>query len=136
MRASLASQAATNGGQHDKRDQRDGAGAIDDPPAWRAEDDHLTGWGGDPALVKAPARAFRWKRLLEHGRHGSISELAAAENLDQGYLGLILALTLLAPEIVEAILDGRQPPAMTLPVLMGPFPMEWAEQQVRLCGHA
>ena len=84
---------------------------------------------GDPALVKAVARAFRWKLMLEDGRYGSISELAAAEKLDRGYLGRILSLTLLAPTIVEAILDGRQPEGVTLPVLMEPFPVEWGEQK-------
>ena len=88
---------------------------------------------GDPALVKALARAFRWKRMLEDGRYGSISELAAAEKLDRGYLGRILMLTLLAPDIVEAILDGRQPEGMRLPVLMRSFPGEWAKQRA---GHA
>ena len=87
---------------------------------------------GDPALVKALARAFRWRRMLDEGRYGSITELAAANKLDRGYVGRILALTLLAPEIVEAILDGRQPPEVTLPVLMGPFPVEWAEQRAGL----
>ena len=84
---------------------------------------------GDPALVKALARAFRWKRMLDDGRHGSVTELAAAEKLDRGYLGRILALTLLAPDIVEAILDGRQPEGVTLPALMRSFPVEWAKQR-------
>jgi hypothetical protein len=79
-------------------------------------------------LVKALARAFRWKRMLDDGRYGSVSELAAAEKLDRGYLGRILMLTLLAPDIVEAILDGRQAPEMTLPLLMEAFPLEWDEQ--------
>ncbi len=63
----------------------------------------------DPTLVKALARAHRWKRLLESGRYASISEMAAAEKIDRGYLGRILLLTLLAPDIVEAIPDGTQP---------------------------
>ena len=89
----------------------------------------------DLALVKALARAFRWKRMLEHGRYGSISELSVAEKLDRGYLGRIVALTLLAPDIVEAILDGRQAPEMTLPVLMRVFPLEWKAQRTALsCG--
>jgi hypothetical protein len=82
----------------------------------------------DPALVKALARAFRYQRLLDEGRHASISEMAAAEKLDRGYLGRILQLTLLAPDIVEAILDGRQPEELTLPRLMEPFPLEWPRQ--------
>ncbi len=80
---------------------------------------------GDPSLVKALARAFRWKRMLGDRRYGSVAELAAAEKLNASYVSRILRLTLLAPDIVEAILDGRQPVNMTLPVLMGPFPVEW-----------
>jgi hypothetical protein len=83
----------------------------------------------DPSLVKALARAHRWKRLLEAGRHASISEMAASERIDRGYLGRILLLTLLAPDIVEAILDGRQPLDLTLPKLMKPFPLEWERQR-------
>ncbi len=87
---------------------------------------------GDPALVKALARAFRWKRMLDDGRYGSISELAAAEKLDRGYVGRVLTLSLLAPDIVEAILDGKQPAAMTLPALMERFAVEWEKQRTWL----
>jgi hypothetical protein len=85
----------------------------------------------DPALVKALARAFRWKRLLEDGRYGSISEIAAAEKIDRGYVGSVLRLTLLAPVIVEAELDGRET-EVTLPMLLEPFPVEWDGQQTGL----
>jgi hypothetical protein len=83
----------------------------------------------DPTLVKALARAHRWKRLLESGRYASISEMAAAEKIDRGYLGRILLLTLLAPDIVEAILDGRQPKGLGLPDLLKPFPLLWERQR-------
>jgi hypothetical protein len=83
----------------------------------------------DPVLVKALARAHRWKRMLKEGRFASISELATAEKVDRGYLGRVLRLTLLAPDLVAAILDGRQPAAMTLPALLKPFPIEWREQR-------
>src|ERR1700761_6870305 len=69
----------------------------------------------DPAMVKALARAFRWKRTLETGRYVSVSDIAAAEKIDRGYVGSILRLTLLAPDIIEAILDGRQPEDLGLP---------------------
>ncbi|MDJ0391078.1 hypothetical protein QMO56_23490 [Roseomonas sp. E05] len=82
----------------------------------------------DPALVKALARAHRWKRLLEDGRYGSLSELATAEKIDRSYLGKMLRLTLLAPDIVEAVLDGRQPVEVSLPKLLECFPLEWARQ--------
>ena len=76
-------------------------------------------------LVKALARAFRWRRMMEAGRYGTIDELAAAEKINSSYVSRLLRLTLLAPDIVAAILDGRQPEGMTLPGLMEPFPMEW-----------
>jgi hypothetical protein len=75
---------------------------------------------GGPALVKALARAFPWRRLLEEGRYASIRELAAAEQVDRAYVGRLLSLTLLPPEMVEAILDGRQSPALTLSDLLRP----------------
>ena len=83
----------------------------------------------DPALVKALARAFRYQKLLDEGRYALISEMAVAEKIERGYLGTLLRLTLLAPDLIEAILDGRQPEGMTLPVLMRPFPVEWLNQR-------
>ena len=62
----------------------------------------------DSAMVKALARAFRWKRMLDDGRYASISEIADTEKIDRGYVGSILRLTLRAPDIIEAILNGRQ----------------------------
>ncbi len=86
----------------------------------------------DPALIKALARAFRYQRLLDEGRYASISEMAKAERIERGYLGSLLRLTLLAPDIVEAILDGRQQEGVFLPRLMGPFPHDWAVQREAL----
>jgi hypothetical protein len=86
----------------------------------------------DPTLVKALARAFRWKRMLETGQYASISEIAIAEKIDRGYVGSILRLTLLAPDIVEAILNGRQPESLQLPALLKPFPAEWQSQKRKL----
>ena len=86
----------------------------------------------DPALVKALARAFRYQRMLDAGRYASITELAAVEKLDRGYLGTLLRLTLLAPDLVEAILDGRKPEANSLQRLLGHFPADWTGQRVVL----
>ena len=72
----------------------------------------------DPALLKALARAFRWQRMLDEGRYGSISEMAAAERIERGYLGKLLQLTLLAPWVVQAIVDGRQGVEVSLPGFM------------------
>ncbi len=84
----------------------------------------------DPALVKALARAFRYQRLLDEGRYASISEMAGAEKIERGYLGSLLRLTLLAPDIVEAMLDGRQPADLSMPALMEPITVVWAEQRL------
>ena len=82
----------------------------------------------DPALLKALARAFRYQKLLDKGRYASISEMATAEKLERGYLGSLLRLTLLAPDIVQGILDGRAPEEMSLPRMLDGFSLNWAEQ--------
>jgi hypothetical protein len=82
----------------------------------------------DSTLVKALARAFRWRRMLETGAVATVTEIAARERINASYVSRVLRLTLLAPAIVEAILDGRQAPEMTLPALIGPFPKEWRER--------
>lgn len=85
---------------------------------------------GDPALVKALARAFRWRRMLEGGRHSSIRELAFAEGVDRAYVGRVLNLTLLAPDLVEAILDGREP-SLTTPQIFAAIATDWQAQRAK-----
>ena len=82
----------------------------------------------DSALVKALARAFRWKRMLESGEFATISELAEREGIAPSYMTRVLRLTLLAPDIVEAILNGTQGPEVTPSRVMEPFPMDWRDQ--------
>jgi hypothetical protein len=89
---------------------------------------------GDPALIKALARGFRWRRMLEDGRYASISEMAKAEGVERGYVGSLLRLTLLPPPMVEAILDGRQPEEVTLPGLLEGVPVGWGEQKAAFTG--
>ena len=86
----------------------------------------------DPSLLKALGRAFRWKRLLDDGTFASVSDIARAEKIDRGYAGCILRLTLLAPVIVQAILEGRQATEITLPKLLEPWPVEWDAQRSNL----
>ena len=83
----------------------------------------------DRALVRALARAFRWRRLLAEGVYGTFEELAKAEGVSQSYVSRVLRLTLLAPDIVEAILDGRQPAELQLDGLLEGFPLEWEGQR-------
>lgn len=83
----------------------------------------------DNTMVKALARAYRWEQILEKGQCASIGELAKAEKINKSYLCRVLRLTLLAPDIIEAILDGRQPPTLTLSELLAPFPVDWGAQR-------
>ena len=82
----------------------------------------------DSALLKALARGFRWRKLLETGHFATIEEIANAENINPSYVSRVLRLTLLAPEIVEAILAGSHPAGLTRAKVMQPFPMEWHRQ--------
>ncbi|WP_306755264.1 hypothetical protein [Paracoccus actinidiae] len=83
----------------------------------------------DSTLVKALGRAFRWKRMLESGEFATISELAEHEAIAHSYMTRVLRLTLLAPDIIEEILDGKQTPELTLPRLLEPFPADWSAQR-------
>jgi len=83
----------------------------------------------DNVLIKALARAFRWKRMIETGEFTTIAELADHEGLGRSYVTRILRMTLLAPEIVEAIVADKQGAGITLARVMEPFPEVWAEQQ-------
>ena len=83
----------------------------------------------DNAMVKALARAFRWRKMLDAGVHATLEDLARAKGVAPSYVSGILRLTLLAPEIVEAILDGRQPAELQLDDLLEGFPVEWEGQR-------
>lgn len=82
----------------------------------------------DSTLVKALARAFRWKRMLESGEFATIAELADKEGIAAPYLTRTMRLAQLAPNLVEVILDGRQPRGLTLEALRGQIPEEWSKQ--------
>jgi hypothetical protein len=83
----------------------------------------------DNAMVKALARAFRWRKMLDEGVHATLEDLARAKGVNATYASRILRLTLLAPEIVGAILDGSQPAELKLDDLVEGFPLEWKAQR-------
>jgi hypothetical protein len=83
----------------------------------------------DGTLVRALARAHRWKRKLEGGAYTSIADLAKAEKINQSYLCRVLRLTLLAPDIMERALNGTHSPEFTLEGAMKPLPMDWEDQR-------
>ena len=87
----------------------------------------------DNAMVKAIARAFRWQDMLENGICSTVKEIATKEQINQSYISRVLRLTLLAPDIVEQIVDGRQPPGTTLASLMAKLPVRWKEQRNAIC---
>jgi hypothetical protein len=80
-------------------------------------------------LVKALARAFRWKRMLESGEFATIAELARRERIAAPFLTRTMRLAQLAPDLVEAILDGSEPRGLTLESLRSPLPTAWSEQR-------
>ena len=86
----------------------------------------------DDSLIKALARAFRWKRMLESGEFSTITELAQCEKIAAPFLTRTMRLAQLAPDLVEAILDGRQPRGLTLEALREPLPSDWSAQRDHL----
>lgn len=99
----------------------------------RDDGDSAIATPADPALLKALARAFRYQRLLDEERYASITEMAAAENIDRGYLGRILRLALLAPDLVEHLLGGGGIFQSAAPRLVEAVPADW-QQQRRMIG--
>ena len=85
----------------------------------------------DETLVKALVRAHRWRRQIESGRAKSITDLAEQQGVTDAYVCRLLPLTCMAPDIVEAILDGRQPKGLRLAEMLGNGPLAWEEQRAR-----
>lgn len=85
----------------------------------------------DKTMVKAVARGFRWRCMLESGEYGSISELAKAEKINKSYMCRVLRLTTLAPDIVENVLNGQPPTELQLAHFLKPFPFLWKDQRSR-----
>jgi hypothetical protein len=83
----------------------------------------------DETLVKALVRAHRWRRKIESGQAKSITDLAEQEGVTDAYVCRLLPLTCLAPDIVEANLDGRQPKGLRLAEMLGNGPLDWNEQR-------
>jgi hypothetical protein len=83
----------------------------------------------DETLIKALVRAHRWRRKVESGRAKSITDLAEQEGVTDAYVCRLLPLTCLAPDIVEALFDGRQPKGLRLAEMLGNGPLAWEEQR-------
>jgi site-specific DNA recombinase len=83
-------------------------------------------------LIKAVARVHRWPESIMRGEFQSRQSIAQFAGVDQRYAGRILQFAFLAPDIVEAILEGRQPADLTVERLLRGLPLAWAEQRKRL----
>jgi hypothetical protein len=111
------------------------------PPRRRGGRKFVVGPGGitwtgrrvviDNTIVKALGRAHRWKAMLESGDYASITDLAKAENINLSYLCRMLRLTLLAPDVIQALLDGTQNCRLQLSDFLQSIPLIWAEQRQR-----
>ena len=86
----------------------------------------------DDTLLKAIGRAHRWRRMIETGRCRSITDLAEQEKVTPSFVNRMLALTVLAPDIFEAILDGRQPKGLKLAEVLRDMPLDWEKQRISL----
>jgi site-specific DNA recombinase len=95
-------------------------------PGWAAIDQRRQ---PVPSLIKAVSRASDWVRRMETGECKHQRDLAKAMKLEPRYINSILRVAFLAPEIVEAIIDGRQPPDLTLGSLTGVLPVSWQQQK-------
>ena len=114
------------------------------PPRQRGGRKFVVGPGGiawtarrvavDNTVVKALGRAHRWKAMLESGEYSSLTELAKTEKINLSYLCRVLRLTLLAPDIAEALMDGKYACRFQLSDLLRPMPVIWAEQRDALGG--
>jgi hypothetical protein len=92
----------------------------------------------DGTLLKALARAWRWQRMLDEGIYTTVSEIGDAEHISKSYVSRILRLALLAPDIVEAIVEGRADHTLFLESLERPLPASWVEQRrclIERCSH-
>lgn len=91
--------------------------------------------GMDIPMIKTLGKAFYWQRLLDEGNYATATDLARAFKLEPGWVAEVLRMANLAPEIIEAILDGSQPRHLNLQTIRGrhePLPRDWEEQKKML----
>jgi hypothetical protein len=86
----------------------------------------------DNAMVKAVARAFRWRDMLENGEYSTIREIADEEKINDSYVSRVLRLSLLAPDLIEEAIAGRHSQTLSLEHLLRRLPVQWDEQRASL----
>lgn len=99
----------------------------EDPERRSSANDHCIAYRN--AMLIAIARGFRWRKLLDEGRYMSIRHMADDLGVVAPYMSRLIRLTFLAPGIIEAIIDGREPDGMSIERLRRPMPLLWEEQK-------
>lgn len=93
----------------------------------------VLGTGGeDIAMIRTLGKAFCWQKLLDEGKFATIRDLSMSMKVAHGWVAEVLRMTTLAPDIIEAVLDGQQPRHLNLQTLRGrhvPLPRDWKEQR-------
>lgn len=87
----------------------------------------------DLPMIRTLGKAFYWQRLIESGEVANALEIARQLKMEPGWVAEILRLTRLAPDIVQAIVEGRQPRTLNLQTIrgrQGEVPLNWEEQRV------
>ena len=92
-------------------------------PVFSAQEQH------DHSLIKAIVRGYKWRKMYESGKFKSHEELAEKLGVNKSYFARVIRVNWLAPDIKEAILDGRQPRTLMVTDIFKPFPMIWEEQR-------
>ena len=85
--------------------------------------------GANRTLIEAIAKGHRWQGKLESGQYASLEDLAKDVGCDRTYVGRMMRLTSLAPDIIEAILRGEEPDGLSLEKLRKNLPVWWQEQR-------
>lgn len=83
----------------------------------------------DYTFISALGKAFSWQRMLDEGKYQTPKELAEKEKVEVTHMYRVMRLTLLAPDIIEAVLNGKQPRTLTLQNVVRGFPISWQEQR-------
>lgn len=96
--------------------------------------DRRDGRTQDPHVLRAIARAWRWRRQLESGAASTIQDIAAAEKLSDRYVGRLVRLAYLSPQVLERLVIHRMPPALSLAELIALADRPWAEQIEAVAG--
>ncbi len=88
----------------------------------------------DNTMIKVIARGFRWHKLLYERIYATIEDLAEGEKINPSYVSRVMRLAYLSPAIVETIVEGKQSAYLTMKDLLGPFPVDWGEQEGHFLG--